>query len=111
MQVFIIFNRKSKISPRSRIINRQIHRDSCAHKPKPNHPNFDVTRTRARAFVRNFATMPGPTLDFSFLNAAARGGDVSKHVEETYVRDDDECEIFVEPFSQPRMFECARNVD
>lgn len=66
----------------------------------------------ARAtFVRNFATMPGPTLDFSFLNAAARGGDVGKHVEETYVRDD-ECEIFfVEPFSQPRMFECARNVD
>lgn len=58
--------------------------------------------------------MPGPTLDFSFLNAAARGGDVGKHVEETYVRDDDdddEREIFVEPFSQPRSFERARNVD
>ena len=60
--------------------------------------------------------MPGPTLDFSFLNAAARGGDVGKHVEETYVRDDDdddddEREIFVEPFSHIRLFECARNVD
>jgi len=52
--------------------------------------------------------MPGPTLDFSFLNAAARGGDVGKHVEETYVRDD-EREIFVEPFS--RLFESARKVD
>ena len=70
----------------------------------------DGSHSRARA--RNDATMPGPTLDFSFLNASARGGDVGKHVEETYVRDDDECEIFfVEPFSQPRMFECARNVD
>jgi hypothetical protein len=53
--------------------------------------------------------MPGPTLDFSFLNASARGGDVGKHVEETYVRDDDdEREIFVEPFSEPRLFERAR---
>ena len=72
----------------------------------------DGSHSRARA--RNDATMPGPTLDFSFLNASARGGDVGKHVEETYVRDDDddddddEREIFVEPFSQPRLFERAR---
>jgi hypothetical protein len=67
----------------------------------------DGSHSRARA--RNDATMPGPTLDFSFLNASARGGDVGKHVEETYVRDDDdEREIFVEPFSEPRLFERAR---